>query len=164
MMTKAAISSRLPQAQPPCPSCKRSDRVVRIGPGERYFQHVWTCHGCKRVFEAPRPHSTRQQRGSVLLEFAICFPILALFVLGSLELNMLMIRRQDLDFIAGSAAACNRTAGCDVNQNIYNNTTGLNIATADLNCTVDTAVSCTLLYHPFSPYLTSDVTLQARAQ
>ena len=104
------------------------------------------------------------QRGSILLELALCLPIFLLLVIGGLELDFLALARQHVDYIATSAARCAATAGCDVNDNVYQNATGLSVSTADLNCTVDTGVSCVLTYHPFSPFLPNDVTLTARAQ
>jgi hypothetical protein len=107
----------------------------------------------------------RAQRGSVLLEFALCCPILLLLAVGGLELDFLALARQHVDFIASSAARCSHDAGCDVASNIYSNSSGLNVPQADISYTQDAnGVTVNLVYHPFSPFLSNDVTLTARAQ
>jgi hypothetical protein len=48
----------------------------------------------------------KNQRGSVLLEFALCLPVLLLLILGGLDLSLLASAKSSTNYIATTTAAC----------------------------------------------------------
>jgi Flp pilus assembly protein TadG len=56
----------------------------------------------------------RDSRGSVLIEFAVVAPVMMLLIFGGIELGMVMVSRQQLEFATEAAAKCfaTKNANC----------------------------------------------------
>jgi Flp pilus assembly protein TadG len=107
----------------------------------------------------------RSQRGSALLETAICLPILLLVVLGGIDLTNAFRCKNSLDYITTQAAKCIVTHGCDPQALVAANAAGLTLNPANLTVTTDAGTAtatASYLYQPFGPFFPR-ITLTARA-
>ena len=107
------------------------------------------------------------QRGSALLETALCLPILLLVVLGGLDLANAMRSKSSLDYIVGQAAKCTVTYGCDPQALVAANAQGLGLAPGRLTVVVDAGTATATgsyqypVIGPFFPQITLRSTASA---
>jgi hypothetical protein len=100
------------------------------------------------------------QRGSILLEMALCIPVFLLLVLGGFDLVWCCRAKSNLDWIAQQAASCSAKTSCDVNALVNKDANGLSLDSTKITRTFDPgAGTATLVYAykaigPFWPNLT----------
>jgi hypothetical protein len=107
----------------------------------------------------------RSQRGSVILETALCVPILLMIVLGGIDVLWAVKTKGTLDYIAEQSAKCIVTHGCDPQTLAANNAGGLGLNPARLTVTIDAGAATATAVYQFEPVgpVFPAITLQSTA-
>lgn len=96
----------------------------------------------------------KRAAGSVLVEFALCLPLLLLLILGGIDLDIAAQAKQNLSYVVTASATCIDTPNCDPAALAQQNAAGLNLNAQYLTVTVNgKTVTGAYAYQPFSPFL-----------
>ena len=120
------------------------------------------------IQQREEPHtSKRTQRGSILLEAALTFPLLIFLCLGFADLILAESAKNNVNYLAQNAANCSLQPSCSPSAYVANAASGLSMNSANLSVTAG-AGTATVSYTttpigPFFPSLNLSATASAVA-
>jgi Flp pilus assembly protein TadG len=94
----------------------------------------------------------RKQKGAVLIEAALIFPVFLFLILGAMDLSLCEMAKSNLGYIATQAANCAAKQGCDVQGYINNAAPGLSLKAKTISVTQGgSTVTLSMTYQPIGP-------------